>query len=176
MNTSRSLYLLRHAKSDWNAEYGSDHERPLNKRGRKAASTIGTFLSRLDQIPDKIISSTAVRARTTVEVAADTGGWGRDIDVEESLYEASADRAIETVQSVDDRFHSVMLVGHQPTWSELVLRLVGGARLRFPTAGLARIDFEPSSWKDVGPGTGTLVWFVIPKLLQRFALSAREAG
>lgn len=175
MATSKSLYILRHAKSDWGAEYGSDHERPLNKRGKGAAKTIGRFLSNVDQVPDKLLSSTAIRARSTVEIAARSGRWDRSIDLDDSLYGADPDRVVETIQAVDDRFRSLMLVGHEPTWSDLVLMLVGGARLRFPTAALVRIDFSPSSWKRVEPATGTLIWFVIPKLLQKLDHFGRDA-
>ena len=65
----RTLLLLRHAKSDWDASYADDHERPLAKRGKKAAALIGRHLAATGQVPDRVVSSTAVRAADTVRRA-----------------------------------------------------------------------------------------------------------
>ena len=59
-----TLYVLRHGKSDWQAAYGADHDRPLKKRGREAAQLVGRLLSSADEAPDHILSSSALRART----------------------------------------------------------------------------------------------------------------
>ena len=67
----RRLILFRHGKSDWDAPFGSDHERPLSKRGVKAAKTMGLVLARSDLVPDHAITSSAVRARTTLESPGD---------------------------------------------------------------------------------------------------------
>ena len=68
----KSVILFRHGKSDWNASYGSDHDRPLNSRGIKAAKKMGLFLSTKNQIPDIVISSTATRAKTTAQLAMES--------------------------------------------------------------------------------------------------------
>ena len=71
----RSLYVLRHAKSDWDASYGVDFDRPLSERGVRAADLIGRFLASIDEAPDHVIASTAERARRTVELAVEAGDW-----------------------------------------------------------------------------------------------------
>ena len=71
----KSVILFRHGKSDWNASYGIDHDRPLNSRGIKAAKKMGQYLLEKDQVPDLIISSTAVRAKTTAQLAIESANW-----------------------------------------------------------------------------------------------------
>ena len=62
---TRTLILTRHAKSSWDAPVASDHDRPLNKRGRKSAPAIGTWLKQNGWLPDEVISSTSARTRET---------------------------------------------------------------------------------------------------------------
>ena len=77
----KRLILLRHAKSDWDAEFQSDHSRPLSERGMTSARAIGLVLARSNQVPDSVISSSALRAQSTAFLAADTGGWDAEIRV-----------------------------------------------------------------------------------------------
>ena len=85
----KRLILLRHAKSDWAADYGGDHERPINQRGHRAAEAMGRWLSLTGHAPDHVVSSSAVRARTTAEVAAAGGDWEADIEIDSVVYEAA---------------------------------------------------------------------------------------
>ncbi len=71
----KKVFVLRHGKSDWHAEYGPDHDRPLAPRAVAAAERMGRFLSESAQIPAKVLSSTAVRARHTAELAMSAGRW-----------------------------------------------------------------------------------------------------
>ena len=82
----KNVFLMRHGKSDWNANYNDDHERPLAKRGIKASKIMGQMLSTRNEIPDQIISSTALRARTTAELAAEKGKWDSVIKFEKNIY------------------------------------------------------------------------------------------
>ena len=163
-----SLYVLRHGKSDWSAAYGSDHERPLKKRGRNAARDIGRFLSRTEQAPDLVLTSSAVRARTTAEIAAEAGSWDAALEVEDGFYHGSAETVLERVRQVDAGVGALLIVGHQPTWSELVAELTGGAAPAFPTAALARVDFAVADWSGIGPAAGVLTWLITPRLLAPF--------
>ncbi len=166
-STMKRLFLLRHAKSDWLAGSGSDHERPLNRRGLAAASTIGRFLSAVEQVPDLVLSSSATRARRTVEVAAEKGAWHCPIRIVESFYEASIKTVLAEVQKTEAPCQALLLAGHEPTWSELAGRLIGQAEVRMVTAALARIDFDVDDWREVDLGGGILMWLVTPKLLQQ---------
>ena len=166
----KSLLVLRHGKSDWLADYGSDHERPLAARGVAAAELMGRFLTRCGQAPEAVLSSTAVRARRTAELASEAGQWRCPATYTEVLYGASVAGVVELIHQQDDALDRLLLVGHQPTWSELIADLCRGASVQFPTAALARIDLATERWQDLHSAGGTLRFLVTPKLLQRSGL------
>ena len=162
----KHLLILRHAKSDWKAGFESDHERPLAERGVRAARLMGHFLTELELQPDLILSSTAVRARTTAELACQAGGWTCPMVLCEEFYGSSPSTVTSVVQSQGEAHSRLLLVGHEPTWSQLVGELTGGGAPRMPTAAMARIDLSIDDWCDLTAGMGTLHWLVHPKLLQ----------
>lgn len=168
----RTLLLLRHAKSDWEASSGSDHERPLNKRGRKAAALVGTFLAKAGVVPELVLSSSAVRARTTVELAAAAGKWESKVEVTPALYEAAPETVIAKLRRLPEEAQTVLLAGHEPTWSALASLLIGGGEIRMPTASVAAIEFDAESWAEVDRGRGKLLWLVVPRLLEGLELDA----
>ena len=89
------------------------------------------------------------------------------MEYSEALYGASVPGIIDLLRTEDDDLSSLLLVGHQPTWSELIQDLTGGASVHFPTAALARIDFEIDRWRDIESATGILRWLVTPKILKQ---------
>ncbi len=161
----KTILLLRHAKSDWNADYGSDHDRPLSKRGRKASKLIGKALARTDRRPELVITSSARRAQETVRLARRAGDWSAPVEIAPEFYGAAAGDLLTRVRLVDDSIACVLLAGHEPTWSDACSLFVGGGRFRFPTAALARIDFDSPSWKLLSFSTGSLIWSLTPRLL-----------
>lgn len=165
--TMKTLILLRHAKSDWNVEYGRDHDRPLNRRGHRSAEVIGRFLTAIEEVPEAIVTSTAVRARTTVEEAAVAGGWGCGIETSSELYEASSAGVLDRIRRCDDHFQRLLVAGHEPTWSTLGGELIGRASIRMVTAAMVRIDFGSTRWCDLEPGSGELIWMLPPRMLEK---------
>jgi len=163
----KRIYLLRHAKSDWSADFDADHDRPLNERGRGAAQQMGRFLTAIEQAPDLVVASSAVRARDTVELAMSSGAWSCPVEVTRDLYVASPSAVMQLVHMQVSAQDRLLLVGHQPTWSELASALIGGGHVKMPTAALARIDFDVDGWAEVEFGAGTLTWVITPKLLTR---------
>lgn len=160
----KRLYLIRHAKSDWHLPGAGDHERPLAKRGVKAAKLMGRFLKEIDQEPQAAITSSAVRARRTVELMIEAGELTSPVRVTRSFYESRVETVLHEVHSTSEEYESLLLAGHEPTWSALVSHLCG-AQVKMVTAALARIDFDVEHWRGVGAGNGLLVWFMPPKLL-----------
>ncbi|MEA1901908.1 MAG: histidine phosphatase family protein [Actinomycetota bacterium] len=150
----KTLLLLRHAKSDWDAAYGADHERPLNDRGARSARIMGRLINAQGIAPQFAISSTAVRARTTVELAAEAGNWDCPITLDAGLYESGLDGVLALAASAPD-VERLMLVGHQPTWSMLVHRLTG-ARADMKTASVAAIELMLDGWSDLPETSGVL--------------------
>lgn len=163
----KRVLLFRHGKSDWNQEYDADRDRPLNARGTAAAGRMGLYLAELGQVPDLAISSTALRARETVRLAREAGGWPCEIELTPELYEASVDDVLGLIRRCDEAHSSVLLAGHEPTLSLLGGTLIGNAWLKFPTAAMARIDCDVSRWMEISAGRGRLAWLVTPKLLAR---------
>ena len=170
--TMRTVLVLRHGKSDWGHTGMGDHDRPLASRGSAAAECMGRFLSAIESPPDRVLSSTAIRARSTAELARSAAGWTCPIDCLDSLYETTAEAMIDLLRQQDPATERLLLVGHQPTWSELIAVLTGGMAVRFPTAALARIDLAVDQWSGVEPRSGALRWLVTPKLLQRSGFPA----
>jgi phosphohistidine phosphatase len=173
----KSLILLRHAKSDWTEEV-ADHDRPLAPRGIKAARVMGRFLQLAEQVPDSVIVSSAVRARTTVELAAEAGAWACPVRVTRAIYEATPFQVLEEIRREPDATETLLVGGHEPTTSELATLLLGGGVVRVPTAFMARIDLLAGRWQDVGHGRGSLVWAVPPKLFTKgsFGFASKAAG
>lgn len=160
------LMLMRHAKSSWDLPYQSDHERPLARRGEAAAARIGRFLSAAGSRPDLVLTSTAARARSTATLAAEAGSWTCNIVRVPEFYGSGPDGVLEVLRDVEGAPQRLLIVGHNPTWADLVPRLVGGGALRFPTAAVACVRFREGVWSAVGSSPGELLWFVIPRLLQ----------
>jgi phosphohistidine phosphatase len=157
----RRLILFRHGKSDWNAPHGSDHERPLSRRGIGAAETMGRVLARSGHAPDHAITSSAVRARSTLELAGTAGDWSCSVEVTDRLYGTTAHGALEVASGVTSDVSTLMLVGHEPTWSDLAHRLTGG-RVTVKTATAIGIDLWVDSWVDVD-SSGSLSFVLQPR-------------
>lgn len=161
----KSVILFRHGKSDWYAKYDSDHDRPLAKRGIRDAKRMGEFLSKRAEVPELILSSTALRTRETTKLAIGAGNWNLDIELEEKVYEASVEETINIIKSQDDKYNSMCLVGHEPILSTIITLIDNKKKIKFPTATMARISFSASEWKRVllEPGECKLDWFYKPK-------------
>ena len=140
-----------------------NHQRPLAKRGIKAATVMGRLLAAAEQNPDRVISSSAVRAHETVKLAAKEGNWDCPIEIANALYEATPAQVLATIHHVPNETETLLLAGHEPTWSTLTSLLIGGGQIRFPTAAMARIDFDLASWKQLEYGKGRLIWLLQPR-------------
>ena len=171
----KTILIMRHAKSDWHSNAGTDHDRPLNDRGRAASGVMGSFLSDRRQVPQTVLVSSALRARSTVDLAVAAGGWTCPIVIVPQLYTDSPDEIMNLIRAQDDLIDSLMLAGHEPTSSSLAGALVGGESFSFPTAAIARIDFPIDVWDRIECGCGHLEWFVTPKTIQSFETSDRDS-
>jgi len=162
----KTLLVMRHAKSDWGSPSGDDHERSLADRGVKAARRMGRFLADAGPTPQLVISSTAVRARTTVELAVESGGWKCPIITRVDFYASDPDRVLDVVRETEDSVERLLIAGHEPTWSTLVTWLIGGGRVGMPTAAVACLDLRNDRWIDLAPATCELRWLVTPKTMK----------
>ena len=159
----RRLFVLRHAKSSWDDPALADHERPLTRRGARAAERIATLLSEHATPPRLALCSTARRALDTL--APIRAQLALRCAIEAGLYLASSEALLARLTRLDAAEASVLVIGHNPGLHEALLALVGSgkARLRsrlaerFPTAALAEVEIGVPAWSDLGPGCGRLV-------------------
>ncbi|MEX1125791.1 MAG: histidine phosphatase family protein [Acidimicrobiia bacterium] len=159
----KTILLMRHAKSDWDASYAADHDRPLAPRGHRSATVMGRVLAAWDEIPDLVITSSATRARATAHEAARAGSWDCPIIVDPELYGTGPSSVLTVAeQSVTDQ-ERIMLVGHEPTWSMLAEQITGG-RVEMRTAGVAAIDLLADTWHGLGEARGWLRFVVNPRM------------
>ena len=121
----KTLLVLRHAKSSWNDPALDDHERPLNKRGRRDAPRMGELVREYGLIPDVVISSDAVRARLTAEAVVEAARYVGEILLDPHLYLACPADILSLLRTVREKAETVMIVGHNPGLEELVEQLTG---------------------------------------------------
>ena len=161
----KTLLILRHAKSSWDNTNLSDHERPLNKRGKRDAPRMGTLLAEQNLTPDLIISSSAERALTTAELVALNSGYEEEIIVTRHLYHGDPEDFFEVLRDKGDPHNCVMVVGHNPGMEALVEDLTGEYE-RMPTASLVQIELPFASWAEWSDETvGKLIAVWRPKEL-----------
>ncbi|WP_349436245.1 histidine phosphatase family protein [Pararhizobium sp. A13] len=170
LKPKRRLILLRHAKSAW-PDGVADRERPLAERGRKAAPVIGAYMAREKLIPDLALVSPARRAQETWALVRDA--LSKKVAEREApgVYEVSAERILDVIRTVEPGIRTLLVVGHNPGMEDAASLLVadgdadamGRMKEKFPTAGLAVIDFDVDGWDEVAKGTGYLERFVAPR-------------
>ena len=169
------LFLLRHAKSYWDDPSIPDHERPLSKRGRKAAFAMRHMMRSKGLVPDLVLVS---NARRTLETLKALQPWDDPpvIDATDALYLASAGQILKLLREVNDHVRSVLLIGHNPGLQEFAMLLVGAnaetakskiaRRLAkaYPTGALAEFALSVP-WSQIGKGAGQPTRFVTPSEL-----------
>ena len=169
---TKTLYLLRHAKSGWDDPVARDFDRPLNKRGEKAARTIGQWMAANGVTFEQVIASPAVRVIDTLDGV--WAGYGRKMEPtwDRRVYLASSATLLDVLREVSDDHDSVMMVGHNPGMEDVVFDLVpddGSSPLReevevkYPTAALAQLEIDIGSWGDIGKPVAHLKRFVRPR-------------
>ena len=117
----KTLLLLRHAKSSWSEGVASDHDRPLNGRGERAAPLMGRLIRHHKLVPDIVVSSSARRAHRTADLVADACGFENDILTTADLYHASTAEWLSVVSELPDETDRALLVGHNPGIEEMIL-------------------------------------------------------
>jgi phosphohistidine phosphatase len=166
-----TLALLRHAKSSWSDATALDRDRPLAARGLADAPLMGKAMAERGIDPELVLCSSARRTRDTLNLVLPELRVAPKVVYEDALYHASAEQMLEMLRAVAPGANRVMLVGHNPEIHSLALDLVGSGaknfldrlRTKYPTAGLAVINFESGLWKSVTVNSGTLSLFLTPK-------------
>lgn len=160
------LILLRHGKSSWDDPQLDDFFRPLAPRGLRNVPEMGRRLAARGFPIKLIVSSPAVRARSTARGVARELGYREDGIVEEpSLYLASPDAILAVARRAPASADAQLVVGHNPGMTELA-NMLGDVRLdNMPTGGMLCVEFDAPSWADIQPAEARFAWFDYPKKL-----------
>lgn len=163
------LSLLRHAKSSWDDPVERDFDRPLNGRGRRAATRIGRALRDEGLTFDRVIASPALRVRQTIEGVEDGYGQRLHPSFDKRIYMASSLTLLELAQELGQSAAHMLLIGHNPGLEDLVLTCAAASPLRdqaaekYPTATLATLEWPAGSWPAITEGGADLTRFIRPR-------------
>lgn len=141
----KKLILMRHAKSDWNDPSLSDHDRPLNKRGRRSAPLMADKIESEGLLPEIVLASSAIRVQETLSLMNGTWACEPEVLTEPSLYLATVAEIMQHVHTLHESWTTAMVIGHNPGMGALVGDLAGSA-LDFPTAAVAVFEADTESW------------------------------
>lgn len=161
----KTLYLMRHAKSDWSYAGLPDRDRPLNDRGRRDAPFMGQQLIAREVPPlDLIICSPAVRALSTATLVAreleyDTG----TIQVEDELYDSDRESYLAIISRIKPSVEDVLLVGHNNTITDVANYLSPQFVPELPTAAIVCLHFDALSWRNLAKDSAEFGFFDFPK-------------
>ncbi len=163
------LILTRHAKSDWDNPLNTDHQRPLNKRGQRAAPLIGRWLAEKGHIPQEALVSDATRTRETWALLGAELPETPPVHFEPALYHASPDVMLKVLRTAQAQ--CVIMIGHNPgiaAFADMLVRAHPNhsAFGRYPTCATLVAEFEETSWRDLRTGTGRAIDFIVPRELE----------
>lgn len=163
--TKLRLVILRHAKSSWSSDAPNDHERPLNKRGKRDAPRMGRYLAEHDWLPERVISSDSQRTRETVARLFEPIAFEPRIRFTRDLYHAGLDELRSAIDDFGADEESLLLVGHNPGW-EAAVETLSGEEHRFTTCNAAVFEAAADSWSAAfEDGAWELVELARPKEL-----------
>jgi phosphohistidine phosphatase len=155
----KTLYLIRHAKSDWDNPALTDFERPLNKRGFRDAPFMTKKLEELDFNPDFIVCSPAQRTKDTAQLIANSTSTLYD----SSIYEASLNDLTRLINFLPNKHKEIAIVGHNPSITSLSNYLTFDFIDNMPTCSIVKIELEIDNWNETTQGIGIKKFFIYPK-------------
>lgn len=160
----KNLYLIRHAKSDWSNPLLSDFDRSLNKRGLKEAPLMGGILSKKGVHPDLILSSPALRAKTTaIEIARKLSYPLESIVYLPALYASDCETIFSILKDVSNTVNTLIVLGHNPEFTECVNAISGFEIENIPTCGIAAMGLYEEKWSSIGLNSAQLLFLDTPK-------------
>ncbi|MCC0005261.1 MAG: histidine phosphatase family protein [Methylobacteriaceae bacterium] len=166
------LVLLRHSKAAREAG-GGDRERPLTRRGREDAARVGRYLVEEKLIPNLAVVSDAHRTRETLECLMGETGRRFKTLIDPALYLAEDFILLSELHKTPELVKTMLVVCHNPGLADFAARMCGSGepralahmRMKYPTSGLALIDFGATHWAKIKWGDGRLDRFVTPSTL-----------
>lgn len=160
----KKIFFIRHAKSSWKAIDLRDIERPLNKRGKRDAPVMANRLKSNHITPDLIVSSPAVRAKTTADVFAEQLDYPKDnIQIIPSIYEAMTSEILEIIKTLPNTADTILMFGHNPAFTMVANHFSGYSIENVPTCGIFAVEFEIDTWMNYTLENSKFLFFDYPK-------------
>lgn len=164
---TKTLYLVRHAKTEQESPDGRDFSRELKSRGLRDSTIIGNKLKEEGVNLDMVITSTAARAQATADILATHIGYGNEaIHQNDELYMASVRTFLQIVNQLKNEWNEVMLVGHNPAITYLGEFLTGADLGYMPTGAVVSVEFDIDDWSLVSKSTGKVIMYLTPKMIK----------
>ena len=160
----KTIHLIRHAKSDWSNPELSDIERPLNSRGQKACKIMAPHIVEAGCGFEHVFCSIAARAQLTIQGISEALP-DREVDwqLEDALYTFSSQSILYWCQSLDNDLNEIVIVGHNPAFTEFCNGMGDQYIANLPTCGYAQISFPQANWQELTPSSGETISILIPK-------------
>jgi phosphohistidine phosphatase len=166
MENTKTIYLMRHGKSSWDGFELPDLERPLLPVGINKTLKVAEFLNEKQIQPDILLSSNAIRAYETAKIVANKINHNvEDIVCSEEIYKAGEQEIFDKLYELDNSVYSVMIFGHNPTFTDFVNKFATPMIENLPTSALAAITFNTDKWEDISKSEFTFDFLITPKML-----------
>ena len=160
----KTIYLVRHGKAESGDPDSNDFKRSLIERGQNDSRTVAGRLKKKKFKKALFISSPAARALQTARICAKELGYlSKNIRTRKSMYDQAAGALLAIVHETPDTYDTLVLFGHDPSFTEFAGFLVKNFTERMPTASVAGVEFKVDAWKEVSQGKGKLILFDFPK-------------
>ncbi len=153
----KTLFLCRHAKSDWSASL-PDHERPLNDRGIHSIPVVAQIWKDLSEVPELWLTSSAQRALRTAQLMSDAMDQEVVIKVEHKLYNADLNTWLKVIIDLTDSISAIAIFGHNPGITDTINYLCNSTIGNLSTCSIAKLTFETNFWAELSQGTGNIEW------------------
>jgi phosphohistidine phosphatase len=162
----KKILIIRHCKSEWELTGLSDHDRPLNSRGKRDIPRIADRLSVLNPSLDKVYHSTARRASDTANGIFSHMGSIVPLVPRKDLYTFSSDEVVTFIHNLPEDESSIAIVCHNPAMTEFIQDFTQIQLDNLPTGGFCLIHFEIDDWSEMSENTGTVKFLEYPKMLK----------
>jgi phosphohistidine phosphatase len=159
----KRLYVVRHAKASWSNNVFPDYNRPLESQGKSDIKKLSLYLKSKNYTPEYILTSAAKRTLETSNIISSVlfDNIIPPLKKDPLIYEASEKAFLKIISSIDSKYNSLMIVGHNPTITSLINKVSDAFIDHVPTSGIAVIDFEQLNWINLN--SGKLIEFIYPK-------------
>lgn len=161
----KTVYFVRHAKSSWQDMSLPDHDRPLNKRGKRDAPYMAEQMLTMELRADLMLTSSARRARATARFFRKSQDLPKErLLVDKRLYHASIETVLQVIQELPDDLHVIYLFAHNPGLTYIANHFSTKMIDNVPTTGIIKVVSQSMQWINFDPNSAVMKAFYYPKM------------